>query len=293
MGSSDIIENHRGAGDFFNADGVRSFVRDEGKGEAVLCVHGVPASSFLYRKVLTELSVRGYRALCFDLPGLGLAERPEEYDYTWTGLGQFARKAVRELELERFHLVVHDIGGPVGFEVAAAMSDRIDSITLLNTIIRVDNFSRPWVMEPFAHWGIGEIWLKSMFKPVFRQLMYRIGLSDSSAVTSAEINAYVDLLKRNDRGAALLKIMRGFERTEEKAHKYVNTVRNTDYPVGIVWGENDPALSLSRYGVEAQEIVGREKIRTVPGKHFLQEDNAPEIANYVDELARSASRTEP
>ena len=58
--------------------------------------------------------------------------------------------AVDALELGRFHLVVHDIGGPVGFELAAAMADRIASLTVLNTIVDVDGFRRPWSMEPFA-----------------------------------------------------------------------------------------------------------------------------------------------
>ena len=41
-----------------------------------MCLHGVPASCFLYRKVLRELAARGLRGIAFDLPGLGLADRP-------------------------------------------------------------------------------------------------------------------------------------------------------------------------------------------------------------------------
>jgi pimeloyl-ACP methyl ester carboxylesterase len=46
--------------------------------------------------------------------------------------------------------VVHDIGGPVGFEVAAALPERVASLTVLNTIVEVGTFKRPWSMEPFA-----------------------------------------------------------------------------------------------------------------------------------------------
>src|SRR5207249_3094913 len=108
----------RTAGREFEAEGVRSFVREAGSGQAVVCMHGVPSSCFLYRKVLDQLAARGMRGVAFDLPGLGLAERPDDYDYTWTGLGRFAIAAVDSLGLDSFHLVVHDIGGPVGFELA-------------------------------------------------------------------------------------------------------------------------------------------------------------------------------
>jgi haloalkane dehalogenase len=107
MDEAQVIEAHRAAGRMFEAGGVQSFVRDEGEGPTVLCMHGVPASSFLYRKVLLELADRGIRGVAFDLPGLGFAGRPEDFDYSWTGLGRFAVAAVDALNLDRFHLVVH------------------------------------------------------------------------------------------------------------------------------------------------------------------------------------------
>src|SRR5947208_16900411 len=128
--SAAVVERHRAAGRDFEAAGVRSFVREAGDGEPVVCVHGVPASCFLYRKVLDELAARGLRGVAFDLPGLGLADRPRELDYSWTGLGRFAMAAVDALGLDSFHLVLHDIGGPVGLELAAALPERVLSITL-------------------------------------------------------------------------------------------------------------------------------------------------------------------
>jgi pimeloyl-ACP methyl ester carboxylesterase len=47
------------------------------------------------------------------------------------------------LGLDRFHLVVHDIGGPIGFELAAAGPTRILSLTLLNTVVAAETFHRP------------------------------------------------------------------------------------------------------------------------------------------------------
>src|SRR5919198_5718792 len=194
MTSREVIDRHRAAGRRFEAGGVSSFVREDGQGEPVVCVHGVPASSFLYRKVLRELAARGLRGVAFDLPGLGLADRPPEFDYSWTGLGRFCVAAVDALELARFHLVVHDIGGPVGFELAAAVPERVASLTVLNTLVAVDGFKRPWSMEPFARRGIGKLYLATLVKPAFRQLFYLQGLKDRQATPKEEIDAYVDLL---------------------------------------------------------------------------------------------------
>ncbi len=293
MKVSDVISEHEGRGRYVTASGVRTFVLDRGHGPAVVCMHGVPASSFLYRKVVDELAERGLRGVAFDLPGLGLAERPADFDYRWTGLGQYATAVIQELGLETFHLVVHDIGGPIGFEVAAAMPSSLLSLTVLNTIIDVDTFTRPWVMEPFAHPTFGPIWLASMVAPVFRTLMYWQGIEDRTAVSSSELAAWVRLLKREDGGRAFLKIMRGFEQTVVKRELYRSVLQDVPYPRQVIWGSRDPALRLEPYARIAQEATGVAEVVELPAKHFLQEDQAPAIAAYVHELAGVASQPPP
>jgi haloalkane dehalogenase len=282
----EVVERHRSAGRHFDAAGIRSFVREDGEGEAVVCLHGVPSSCFLYRKVIAELAARGLRGVAFDLPGLGLADRPADFDYSWTGLGRFAGAAVDALGLDRFHLVVHDVGGPVGFELAAAAPERVLSLTVLNTMVEVDSFKRPWSMEPFARRGLGEVYLATLSKPAFRALWNLQAIGDRSATPKEEVGAYVDLLKRGDRGRAFLRIMRGFERTREKRDLYVGALGGVPYPVQVVWGADDPALPLERQGEEVRRAAGLDEIHALPAKHFLQEDQAPAIAERVDNIAR-------
>lgn len=286
--SMGVIADHRAAGREFVADGVRSFVREQGDGEPVLCIHGVPASCFLYRKVLPALAERGLRGVAFDLPGLGFADRSPELDYSWSGHGRFCAAAVDALGLERFHLVVHDIGGPVGFELAAAMPKRIRSLLMLNTLVEVDTFKRPWSMEPFARRGIGELDLRALTKPAFRALMALQGIADRASVPGPEIDAYVDLLKREDGGAAFLQIMRGFERTVAKRELYLRTLAAADYPIGVLWGAKDTAIPLATHGEKARRAAGLDEIITVPAKHFLQEDQPEAVAEQVARLAEAA-----
>jgi haloalkane dehalogenase len=290
--SQDVVNEHRAAGRRFEATGVGSFVREEGPatGEPVVCLHGVPASSFLYRKVLRELAARGLRGVAFDLPGLGLADRPAAFDYTWTGLGRFCAAAVDALGLGRFHLVVHDLGGPVGFELAAAMPGRIASLTVLNTLVEVDKFKRPWSMEPFARRGFGEIYIRALTKPAFRLLMRLQGVQDPTAIPRPEVDAYLDLLRLGDGGHAFLKIMRGFERTRAKRDLYVRVLGDGRYPVQVVWSANDPVFKLAVAGEAARRAAGAATIHTVPAKHFLQEDQAPAVAEHIARLVTDATQ---
>jgi len=286
-----VLAAHRNAGRCFHAAGVRSFVRERGTGPAVVCIHGMIGSSFLYRKVLDELAARGLRGVAFDLPGLGLADRPAGYDYSWTGLGRFCTAAVDELGIGRFHLVVHDIGGPVGFELAAAMPHRILSLTMLNTTVDVTEFTSPWSMRPFRHRGAGEIWMRILNRPAFRFLMRLQGIGDRSSVSAAELDSYLTLMKGPDRGRAFLQIMRSTERTPAKQARYRAAVGNVPYPVQAIWGADDPAMTLAAYGERARAAAGLAEVVTVPGKHFPQEDQAPAIAQKIAEQAlRHSSR---
>jgi pimeloyl-ACP methyl ester carboxylesterase len=287
--TTSLLERHRASGHMFTAGGIRSFVLDDGPrdGEAVVCVHGVPASAYLYRKIVPALAARGLRGIAVDFPGLGLAERPVDADYSWTGLGRWLGSAIDALELDRFHLVVHDIGGPIGLEVAAAEPGRVRSLTVLNTTIAVESFHRPWVMEPFAHPVAGETWLKSMQLPgIFVALMRALGVT--RRVPAAEIACYVPLLLGDDGGRAFLQIMRGFEATADKERHYLAALRSKPYPAQIVWGVRDRMLTWRRYGVQAQLAAGLDDAVLLPGKHFVQEDCPEEIADAVHQLARAA-----
>jgi len=283
QGAREAIAIHQAAGGRFVAAGVGSFAREAGRGGTVVLVHGVPSSSFLYRKVLPELAAQGMHAVAFDFPGLGLADRPESFDYTWSGLSHWMGEAIDALEIDRCHLVVHDIGGPIGLEWAVRNPDRVLSATVLNTMLNLSTFRRPWSMAPFAVRGLGEAWLAMLQPKLGSELILRQTVENRAAVSRPEMEAYIHLLKHRDRGRAFLRIMRGFELTEEKERFLREGLADRSWPARIVWGEKDRALGLDHMRV-AEQVLGEEAIR-LPAKHFPQEDQARALANAIADLA--------
>ncbi len=257
---------------------------EQGDGDPVVLLHGVPVSSFLYRKVVPELAGRGLRGVAFDFPGLGLADRPEGFDFSWSGLARWTGEAIDSLGIERCHLVVHDVGGPVGFEWAIRNSGRVLSLTALNTLVNAATFHRPWPMHPFSYRGVGDVWLRSMIAPAFAEVFYLEGIADRGAVPRADVYAHHALLNRGDRGKAFLKIMRGFELTEEKERFFFEGLTDKPYSAQVVWGERDRMLGEKRRR-EVQRALGVDEATLLSGKHFLQEDQAPAIAAAIASLA--------
>lgn len=122
------------------------------------------------------------------------------------------------------------------------------------------------------------------------------GIADKRAVSGDELDAWVDLLRLGDGGAAFLRIMRGLERTPAKRALYVSAVRDVPYPEQIVWGESDPALKIGVHGEQARRAAGLPVIYRVPAKHFLQEDQArpsPSTSRRSLRRRRAARSPEP
>ena len=280
----EAIAIHQAAGRRFQAGGLSSFVREQGGGGTVVMLHGVPTSSFLYRKVIPQVAGQGLHAVAFDLPGLGLAQRPDDFDYSWTGLAGWTGEAIDALGIDRCHLVVHDIAGPIGLEWAIRNPDRVLSVTALNTFLDVATFRRPWPMHPFSIRGVGEVWLAMLQPWLGAQLFYLEGIDDRSATPRYEVEAHIHLLKHRDRGRAFLRIMRGFELTPEKQRFLWDGLADRPWPARIVWGERDPALGLDRLKV-VEEVLRVDDTILLPAKHFVQEEQAPAIANAIGDLA--------
>jgi len=285
MSVRQLVNSWRDRGASLQVAGANTRIWREGDGEIVVCLHGVPASGFLYRKVLPALAAKGMEGITLDFPGLGFADRPEQFDYSWSGLAKWTVDALDAAEIDGFHLVVHDIGGPVGFDVIRRIPQRIRSLTVLNTIVRVASFHRPWVMEPFAHRGIGWFWLQGMRTPIFIVLLRTIGMHEGP--TNDELRAYGALLFRGDSGRALLKIMRSFERTQEFENRIVTALQNMTVPAQVVWGAQDSALKMKQYAPPICEVLGLSDWHRVRGKHFLQEDSPNEISEHIANLVAS------
>ena len=51
-------------------------------------------------------------------------------------------------------------------------------------------------------------------------------------------------------------------------------------------GEADPALKVTTFGEIARRAAGVDHIHRLPGKHFLQEDQSPALAELITAQTR-------
>ena len=104
-------------------------------GPLVLFLHGFPQSRHTWRAQQPALAAAGYRSVAFDQRGYSPGARPdpaEPANYTVDRLVGDVLAVADALEGERFHLVGHDWGGAVSWQVADAAPQRLLSLSVLS-----------------------------------------------------------------------------------------------------------------------------------------------------------------
>ncbi|OLS27934.1 MAG: Haloalkane dehalogenase [Candidatus Heimdallarchaeota archaeon LC_2] len=197
-------------------------------------------------------------------------------------------KAINAAEIESFHLVLHDLGGPIGFDLIRRIPERILSLTVLNTLVNVSKFSKPIVMRPFSVPLLGRLWVLQMNTPfIFPFFRWKRVLKGPSY---SEIRAYGKLLTRTDGGSAFRKIMSRFETTEEFEERILAPLKDRKFPAQIIWGKHDSELKIDVQGADIKKALNlKTEIHQVEGKHFLQENCPEEIADRISLLVNTGT----
>lgn len=117
---------------FAKINGFDMHYVDEGSGSTVLCLHGEPTWSYLYRKAIPTLT-RHFRVIAPDYMGFGKSGHPQDREYTATAHIDNLEALVKQLDLKDITLVVHDWGGAIGGGLSLRQPDRISRVVVMNT----------------------------------------------------------------------------------------------------------------------------------------------------------------
>jgi tRNA(adenine34) deaminase len=119
--------------------GLRMHHLDEGPVDAPLtwlCLHGNPAWSYLYRKMIPVFLASGARVVAPDLIGFGRSDKPKKdsaHSFTWHR--QVLLEFIERLDLKNIVLVVQDWGGLLGLTLPMEAPERYRGLLVMNTTL--------------------------------------------------------------------------------------------------------------------------------------------------------------
>ena len=277
-------------GSYRIVNGHKLHVLDEGRGDAVLMLHGNPTWSFYYRNLVLGLRDK-YRVIAPDHIGCGLSDKPDERNYDYT-----LRRRVDDLSVlieqanipGRITLVMHDWGGMIGMAYAARFPKRIGRLVLLNTAA----FHLPKAKKlPISLWlcrqtPLGELIIRDT--GLFTSLLARWAVC--SPMEQKVREGYLLPYRAAQDRTALLRFVQDIPlRPGDPSYGLVSEVQAKlpefrQTPTLILWGDRDFVFD-HHFLQEWQKTLPAAEVHRFPNAgHYVLEDAGKEILPLIHDF---------
>ncbi|AIU89530.1 alpha/beta fold hydrolase [Pectobacterium odoriferum] len=265
---------------------VNIFYREAGKpsSPSILLLHGFAASSYMFRELIPVLA-ENYHVIAPDLPSFGFTESPgsDEYDYTFDNLAKTIDRFTEHLKLERYAIMVHDYGAPVGWRLATTHPDRITAIISQNGNAYEEGLAQGWD-------GIRRYWqsptaenraaLHDFPTAASVKWQYLEGVSDTSLVSPDGYTLEGLHVSRPGNADIQLDLVLDYASNVQRYPEFQTYFREKQPPLLAVWGRHDPYFLPA--GAEAwKRDIPHADIRFYDTGHFALETHGSEIIPVI------------
>ena len=285
---------------FIEVKGSKMHYVEEGNGDPILFLHGVPTNLYLWRNVIPEVSKNG-RTIAVDLIGYGKSEVPQMGGYGANNQYAYLEAFIEQMELKNITLVINDLGSVYGMHYAAKHPENIKGIVVVEGVVLPghDWYKQLTCMQKSMFWMFRWDGLaKSMTirKPTVQKII--VPMYTKRKLTKEEKQAYRvpyedDMEKRKllyeGPGPANFpkkKNLKPEKATDEFAimmNENARILDGTKIPFLILTAK--PGFILRKKSIEyAKEHYPNLTIQHLgKGKHFLPEDHPKTMGNYIND----------
>lgn len=247
-------------------------------GELVLLLHGFPQTSWSWRHQLRALGAAGYRAVAPDQRGYSPGARPEEVSrYSSPALVGDVIAIADEIGGHTFHLVGHDWGAAVAWQVAGRHAQRLRTLNILSV-------PHPTAFSAALRDPSSDQSQRSSYFEFFRsEEAADAFLTDNAALLRGvygslqpeEIAPYVEVLSEPGAMQAALNWYRAADIT------LVEGLGPITMPTMFIWSTEDTALGRDGAEATADHVEGPYRFEVLDGiSHWIAEE-APERTNEL------------
>jgi haloalkane dehalogenase len=263
---------------YLDVDGLRMSYLDEGGGDPIVCFHGEPTWSYLYRKMLPPLRAGGHRVVCPEYAGFGRSDKPTERGwYTYDRHVELVSEVLGALDLSDATVVVHDWGGPIGLRWAVENADRVARLVILNTGLFTGRVSKGFMAwRDFAERNpdlpVGFIIQSATTTELPDEITAAYEAPWPTAQSKAGVAQFplIVPLSEDDAGAAEMRAV-------------MDELASWGKPALVAFSDSDPVFPYPKSGDVFCDLIpgAGEQVRIEGGAHFLQEDRGERIAEEI------------
>lgn len=243
--------------------------------EAVVFLHGHPGSSLDWEELIPQVGRFG-RGVAFDLPGLGKADKPDDWDYTIGMYATVVAAALDVLGVTRAHLVMHDLGGGAGLLWAAAHPDSFASAVIMGTGVLIDyDWHRLAALQrkPF----LGPLMVR-----MTNEKRFRAGMRYFHRNSRKLPDWFVDRLWEDYDLASRRAMMTMYRAAPPDGFtRLIPLFRELDRPALALWGERDPFVPSNQAELQRESFPRAEVVVLQGSGHWPFIDNPEAAAAHI------------
>ena len=259
---------------------IRTFAGDiayirQGQGPAVLLLHGIPSSSYLWRDIIGPLSTT-FEVLAPDLLGYGDSDKRLDADLSIAAQARYMVAFMETLGVHQAAVIGHDIGGGVAQLMAVDEPQRVARLVLIDSA--VDN---NWPVPVIAR----------LKEPAWDQIMVNIdmrkglreglekGMVTGDRVTDEVVDEWTRPFQDLGGRRAYLRAARALNNRDLVSRS--KHLEEMETPTLILWGANDPFLE-PRWAEVLQRKFRNSTVEIIdPGGHFLPIDRPDAVVEAI------------
>lgn len=294
------LEAWRARGRSFNHRGHKIFYVDDrtGTGPTLVLIHGFPTASWDFTPVWPQLSRRFGRLIAADMIGFGFSAKPKGYTYDLVDQADLHEGLLKELRVDRAHILAHDYGVSVAQELLARHLERkpprleLLSVTLLNGGLFPETHRlRPAQTALLGRFGwlVARLSNEAKFSAGMRQIF-----GPHSKPTAEEMHAFWCLFSESGGHRQAHRLIRYVLDRRKHRERWVGALQKTPVPLRLVNGPEDP-VSGAHMAARYRELVPNPDIVSLPDiGHYPQVEAPDAVADAVIAFAdrvESGSRT--
>jgi haloalkane dehalogenase len=263
---------------------------DEGPkdGHVMLMLHGMPTSSYLYRRMIPPLVDAGFRCVAPDHIGFGKSDKVlDDSWYTIERHSQICAELIQHLDLMNITLICQDWGGPIGLRQAADMPERFERLCIMNTWLHHDDYEyTDFIRNWNAAWHEGGAFYESQSCGFVMQMYFGQSPGTTPLTNEETFAAYEAPFPDNTAkaGPRRFPLCLPFDNPEGGNAKIqaqnFETLRRWSKPAHFIFGVMDEVFT-EEWGRKWASMYPQGTFDGVDCGHFLQESHGPEIADIL------------
>jgi pimeloyl-ACP methyl ester carboxylesterase len=272
-------------------DGLSIFYREAGPKDAptILLLHGLPSSSRMFEPLFTRLSDR-YHLVAPDYPGFGHSDWPEpkKFAYTFDHIAEIMNHFTEALGLTRYTLYMQDYGGPVGFRMALAHPDRVESLIVQDAVAHNEGLGANWKTrrEFWKDRAANESALRTNLLSLQTTRTRHVG--NDPNVDRYDPDLWADefaFLSQPGQAQIQSDLFYDYRTNVDAYPKWQAWMREKQPRLLVIWGKYDLSFDLGepeRY----RKDVPNAQVHVLDAGHFALDTKADEIAELVRDFMK-------